>query len=378
MAGILLLISWVIGFHRKGKIMFKLLKSIIGTLAFIAVLSSFANAQSRTIATSNLTINVAPPTLYPNSAPTNCLTGHFGSGGPAVTACGNDTVGCGTLAAPCASPQYAVNIAYRLYDWANQFAPTIQLASAPCGSQFYYGPVQMSGPLIGQPGILPPLVVGPGKPNFNIGNYNPFIIQGDITCPLGAFLLSGDIGFPSSSPALSLSSGAGLKIQGLSFDTGAAAQDCVDIMDRSFLDLGFIEWGNCGNGVGAANYNIGLGIAFNSAAIISNPLVVSGGGNMAALVQLGQNSSLTPNNNGQTRTNISFGGGNFASAAFIIGGNSVIYTNGFSFSGSFTGNGIQNVENSTIENGTGAGPNTCPAGLILGHANVFQDNSVCR
>jgi hypothetical protein len=251
------------------------------------------------------------------------------------------------------------------------------MASANSPASFYYPLCQISGRLVGQPGGLPPLVVGPSKPNFNIGLYNPFVIQGDYTYPLGAFFVSGDFSMPSSGPAFSMTDGAAIKLTGLSFDSGAAAQDCMDVMNGSFIDVSYLEWGACGSGSGSANYNIGLGIAFNSNAFVTGPLTLSSG-HMNAFIQLGENSSLYPNTNGVTKQNIAMGSPSFVTAAIVVGGSSALYIQGLSFSGSFTGNGLVDVESSMVESGTGAGPNTCPANLVLSQPLIVQDYSVCR
>lgn len=345
------------------------MKRLILAMLALCLAHSIACAQ-RTTATANPDVYLAPAS--------GCTSGYwyFASGNVSIANCGNDATADGTQTHPFATCQGAVNSLYSKWDLVGQFAPVLHVGMGTSPVQFYYARCALSGRLLGQPGALAPLVVGGSSPVFKIGNYNPFVIIGDPNNVSGAFFVSGDFGNPGDGPALS-GTDVLLKAQGFAVDSGGAAQDCMDFMSDSLLDLSNILWGACGNGVGAADYNVGIGIAFNTHLIISGPLSVSSG-NMGALMQLGQNSSFYPNNNGQSKINVNFGGGTFQAAAIVIGGNSVGYTNGLSFTGSFTGGGLQIIESSTIENGTGAGPNTCPAGLILGHATLVQDNSVCR
>jgi hypothetical protein len=66
-------------------------------------------ASGRTVAGSNLTFYVAPPS--------SCTPGHWGPSGPAVTTCGNDSTGNGTQGAPWATCQHAITVLYQQYDF---------------------------------------------------------------------------------------------------------------------------------------------------------------------------------------------------------------------------------------------------------------------
>lgn len=322
--------------------------------------------MTRIQATGNMNFYIAPPTSF---------TGGYWASGGTVTVGGDDVLGDGSQAHPWATLQHAIDTLYANYDWVGKYAPTINVASKPAPGQFYYPRAAMSGRLLGQPGTMAPLQAAPGKPTFAIGNYNPFTIQGDPANPLGAFIVSGDFGFPADGPAFSMTEGAAAKVLGLTFDSGQSFQDNLDVMIGSFLDLSNVYFGNAGTPPNS--YNINIGLAFNSTLFITGPINIVG--NASAFIQAGQSSTIITNNNtGETgKVTITFSGPTFTTAAFVIDG-SHFYIQGLQFAGSFTGNGILAVDNASISNGTGAGPNTCPVGLVLGHPSVIQDNSVCR
>jgi hypothetical protein len=77
-----------------------------------------------------------------------------------------------------------------------------------------------------------PLVVGPGKPSYPIGKYLPFTLRGDPQNPLGAFLNPCPGSGRPVIPALSLNEGAALRVEGVSFDTSTAQQDCINVFNR--------------------------------------------------------------------------------------------------------------------------------------------------
>jgi hypothetical protein len=350
---------------------------------FIAIVSLFAGfnalAQStRTMAVSNLTFYVAPPTTYPDSTPTSCLSGYFGTTSLPVTVCGSDVPGCGAISAPCASPQYAVNIAYRQYDWAGQFAPTIQLASLH-GGQFYYGGVQLSGALVGQPGAMPPLVVNATAPPFPIGNYNPFVIQADPTNHLAAFLTPCTHGLPCGIPAFSTSFGAGVKLSGVTLDTSLEPQDTFDAFG-SIVDVGNIGFGNAGNG-SPSDYNLHMGCAWGALLIVSNPLTVEGG-SAASFLQAGSDCIVYPNNNGAPGLNIpvKFNGAPHYNVALFQADHATLYLQGLTLSGAPTSPlGLLAVDTAAVQTASGgAGPHTCTSAQFLGLPVNVQDNSSCR
>jgi len=344
------------------------MKWLLSTLVALLIATAPAHAQ-RTSVTSNVDMYVSPAS--------SCTPGYWYDPGGNITIanCGNDATADGTISLPFATCQGAVDWLYSKFDFVGRYAPTIHMGVAASPGQFFYPNCGLSGRLLGQPGTSPPLVVGPGLPIFKFGNYNPFLLLGDPTYPLGAFLVSGDFGYPADRPALSLTDGAALKVQGLAFDTGASQQDCIDAQGvGTLLDVANLLFGACGKPTTVSpsytNYNLGIGIAFSSHLYIDGDLAISSG-DMGAFIQLGQGSSMFPNDNGTTpKFNIAFGGGTFQAGVLVIGGASSAFLNGLTFSGSYSG--------STIENGTGAGPNTCPATMILGHAKIVQDNSSCR
>jgi hypothetical protein len=324
----------------------------------------------RAITTGNLAFYVAPPS--------SCATGYWGSGGT-VTACGSDTAGNGTQAAPWATCQHAVTVLYSQYDWQGLYAPTINMASKPSPGQFFYPRCSISGRMIGQPGSLPPFFSVTGHPTYAIGNYNPFVLRGDPANRLGAFLVSGDSGNPADGPALSLTDGAGLKIVGLTFDSGQSFQDNIDAMYGATLEIDSIALGNAGQTPGT--YNINIGCAFNCTLMFDPPTVqpgINSVGSAASLIQLGAHSTMIANNNtGQTgNVQINLSGGTFTSSVMQID-DSEVYNLGFVWTGIFAGTGYTGTKNAVVENGTGIGPRTCQ-NLILGHTDLWQDNSVCR
>ena len=336
-------------------------------------LTAFATPASaqRIFQSSNLSVYIAPPT--------NCATGYWASGG-SVTACGDDVNGNGTQAAPWATCQHAVDVLYSQYDFLGKWAPTINVASKPAPGQFFYPRCAISGRLVGQPGSLPPMFAVTGHPTYAIGNYNPFVLQGDPANRLGAFLVAGDFGFPADGPALSLTDGAGLRVRGLTFDSGQSFQDNIDVMYSATLEIDSIALGNAGTTPGT--YNINIGCAFNCTLWFDPPTVqpgINSVGSAASLIQLGAHSTMIANNNtGQTgNVQINLSGGSFP-AGVVQNDDSEVYNLGFVWTGSFTGTyGYQGTKTAVVENGTGAGPRTCP-NLILGHADLWQDNSVCR
>ena len=334
---------------------------------------------ARIMATSNITAYVAPPTLYPDGAASNCLSGHFGVGGPAVTVCGADVPGCGAITAPCASPQYPIDVFYRTYDWVTQFAPTVQLASGSGALQMYYPAIQISGPLMGQPGSMPPLVVGASMPPFPIGNYNPFVIQADPSNHLGAFLTPCTHGLPCGKPAFSASSGVGAKLSGVTLDTSLTPQDAFDAFG-SLIDVSNIGFGNAGP-PGPGNYNLHMGCAWGATLIISGPLTDEGG-SAASFLQAGADCRVYPNNNGAPGLNIpvTFNGAPHFYTALFQADHATLYLQGLTLSGAPTSPlGLLAVDTAAVQTASGgAGPHTCTSAQFLGLSVNVQDNSSCR
>jgi hypothetical protein len=346
----------------------KILFFALSTFLFVAP----ACAQ-RAFQSANLDVYIAPPT--------SCATGYWWApgGNTAVSTCGDDVNGQGTQAAPWATCQHAVDTLYSKYDFLGKWAPTIHVAAKPSPGQFFYPRCAISGRLVGQPGSVPSFFAVPGKPTYALGNYNPFTLVADPTNRLGAFLVAGDFGFPADGPALSLTDGAGLRVRGTTFDSGQSFQDNIDVMYGATLEIDSIAVGNAGTTPGT--YNINIGCAFNCVLMFDPPTMQPGlnsVGSAASLIQIGAHSTMIANNTGQTgNVQINLSGGTFPSSVMQID-DSEVYNLGFVWTGSFTpGVGYTGTKNAVVENGTGAGPRTCP-NLILGHADLWQDNSVCR
>jgi hypothetical protein len=334
--------------------------------------------MTRSVATSNIQRFISPPS-------SSFTTGAYWTVGstqvPAVP--GNDATGNGSQSAPYATIQRAVDEMYADWDFAGKYAPNIYVASKPgSGIGYLYPRVAMSGRLLGQPGVFPPLQAVPGKPLFNIGVYNPFTLQGDPANPIGAVIAVGNYGslgsFDDNGPAISLSDTAGLKVFGFLIDSGPSYQDNIDVMNASMLDIDHVMLGNAGQITGG-HYNLHIGVSMSSTLMVS-----AGGlnvvGNSVAMAQIGASSCFIGNNNGgQTGTiPITLSGVTFDDAMFIIDG-SEAYTQGMAFTGSFTGRGAHLTANGVIVNGTGSIMVTpTGGGTPVAHTILLEDGSRWR
>jgi hypothetical protein len=301
-----------------------------------------------------------------------------------VSPYGNNETGSGSQNAPFATPQRAADELYAKYDFQCKYKPGIQLASAPQGQQYYYPGLQISGRLVGQCGTMRPLVVGDGRPTYPIGKYLPLTLRGDPAYPLGAFLNPNPNAGRPAVPALSLTEGAALKVEGISFDTTLAKQDNVDVFNGAFLDLSHVVFGNAGDP--AESWNIHIGVAWSSQLVITGPIDINGGA--MGFLQTGQGAVVYCDNNvganGTEQIPITFHDNPlFRMANIMADANSTIYLS-CRVQGTARGHRAVLTRNAVLDTLTGKtlpdatiGP--CNQDVIPGDKPmVIQDHSVCR
>lgn len=340
-------------------------------LAALALAVGFVAALINTNASAQVTFTPAQR-LAPNGnftmyvAPASgCAAAYWGAGGPQATVCGIDTVGCGfSQSMPCATPQYVNNALFANYDFQGLFCPTMQLAvayqqgqpNAAAPYQMLYSGLQVSGRLVGQPGTLAPLFVGPGKPSYPVGVYCPYTIQGDPAYPKGATLNPG-AGGRASIPALSLTDSAAMKLSGIGFDTSTTPMDCLDIYS-AFAEVDNLYFGNCGPP--PSSYNLSIGIAWvgrgGATLIVNGPLTVAG--SAFSFIQAGASSSVLWNNNDAFGMLVTWlNSPHFPQGIFVADG-SQIFMAGVQQSGVATGPAALVLRLGTMFTATGTPSNT--------------------
>jgi hypothetical protein len=218
-----------------------------------------------------------------------------------------------------------------------------------------------------------PLVVGPGKPSYPIGKYLPFTLRGDPQNPLGAFLNPCPGSGRPVIPALSLNEGAALRVEGVSFDTSTAQQDCINVFTGSFLDLSDnIYFGNARDP--SNTWNVHIGVAWSSTLVITGTIVLLG--SAASFIQTGANSTVYWDNNtgqaGNTPVYILYNQ-RFGSGFFAVDGASTVYASA-NFIGSARGSKAAIVRNSVLDSCRAPDQNLIPGDSPM----VIQDNSLYR
>lgn len=343
---------------------------VIAALAY----TKTATAQ-RAIVSANFSVYVAPAT--------ECTSGYWPDTMMPVTACGSDVTGNGTQSAPWLNPQYAINMLYANYDFVGQFAPTIVLAVANSPGNFLYTGVSLSGRLLGQPGTIPTLLGG-SLPNVSVGNYNPFTLMGDKNSQLGAIINPGSGGRPSVN-ALSMTEGAALKVIGITFDTTSANTSDILVFQGSFLDISYVTIGNAGTPW--ANTGLDqIGIAWGGSTVMVNgPITIVGSG--SSFVEMGTDSNIYWNNNGQTPMTVACNGTPHYMNGMFNANNGTIWMGGVTFPGcTISGPTAAVAQFGGIidtNTGTGAinGPPTCHGSYFPPGSTMQinqQDNGVCR
>lgn len=258
-----------------------------------------------------------------------------------VSSTGSDTTGDGTSALPWATPQHAWDTLYRTHD-LNCYPATIQAACAASPGYTYYPGLKASGRLFGQCGNFPQLVVGGGKPNFQVGNYAPVTLRGNPAYPTGCFI------YPNTGEgsAISLSDGASLKVDGWGADTSRSQQDMFQVMGNSLLEVSNLILGNAG--MPGNTWSNHFSVAWNASLMISGPYTV--GGSAFNHMQIGANANMYINNNGDPGipVPITFTG-NPHFACTIISDNSWVFISGVTFSGAVTAKSTCLYRNGVIE-----------------------------
>lgn len=353
-------------------------------LFLVAFLVSFS-AHARTVASTDVTLYVAP---YGSCSG---LYWPAYRGGPLVnvTTCGNDTTGNGSQALPYATFQKAADVFMADYDMAGKYVPTIQAAVSYSG-QIAYGPVQISGRIVGQAGTIPALQVGYDSNNvplpfFPMGKYAPFTLRGDPNNPTRAII------FPQVEQQCFSLTETAIKIEGLTCDTALTKQDCVEVFN-SFLDIGNAWFGNCGHPVGSS-YNLVFGVAWHSTVLFTAPITVSGGAQ--AFMQIAQSVAMGNSNEPTSAIPINIVNTPTFNYFFIIDA-STVYAHTMTFSGAINGKkalvlrGGQLFTNTGIANGITSGglPATRSCFTNPGTSNFIpgtwnpatdvEDNAVCR
>jgi len=277
---------------------------------------------------------------------------------------------------PWATVQHAVDTLMANYDFQCRWKVTIQLAVGSSSQPDIYDGFQVSGRLVGQCGSVAPLIVGRGYPPFQMGKYLPFTVRGDPANPLGAFFN------PTLKQCVSMSDGAGLKIEGFTCDTYAAKVDGIDVFNGSLLDISTIWFGNSGQGPEGTPGFLHMGVAWNSTVIFSGQIWVAG--SAQSFMQIAHSIVQENSDNGAPLIPITFMGGNFPSGVFIVD-DSILYIYAFQFSGTVSGPKAVVMRNGVLFSNTGDGtakscftrnPNFMPGSWNAD--TQILDNSVCQ
>jgi len=218
-------------------------------------------------------------------------------------------------------------------------------------------------------------VVGNGFPPFLIGKYIPFTVRGDPDNPNGAFF------YPSDRPCVSITDGAGLKLEGITCDTSRTTMDCIDVFNGSYLDLSYAWFGQAGN----HGQFLHMGVAWNSTVIFTGQIWITG--SAASFMQIAHSISQANIDGDAPRVPVTFiGSPTFLWGVFLVD-DSIVYTNGMSFSGSVIGSKATVMRNGVLFTNTGNGTarscftNPGTQSVIPGTwdpAVSILDNSVCQ
>ena len=270
----------------------------------------------------DVTVFVAPPTGWEGA--------YWGSYGGSVTAGGSDTTGDGTQTAPWATIQQAWDWAIANLDGQGLYGFTIQLATAASPGSLYYGGFFQTGKFPGQGATLPPLYVGPSDPPFYMGSYHPVVLRGDHNNALGAFINPGEHGF-AAQQGVSQGTDAELRIEGVFFDTAAAAMDCIDAFG-ALLVLDSVGFGDAG--APGDSYNVHIALGWGAKLIFDGPVWVNGVA--ASWLQGAYESVIQWNNNGDDEAGmtVTMGSTNqaFPQGAIVLTG-AVLFMQGVDFVG---------------------------------------------
>jgi hypothetical protein len=190
---------------------------------------------------------------------------------------GSDTLGDGSIGNPWKTPQGAWNNLFKGYDLCGNKLDIVLKSGAPgSGIQIAYPGINISGRLPGQAGGLT-LSVSPTIPPYVLGANQLVTLRGsEPTNPLGVILHPGGTHNGetfASTPGVSMTDYASLKIKDLTIDSYIANKDCIALY-AAFLTMENIHFGN-------ANWDPAIGCnhiaaAFGALVVVAGPTTVHG------------------------------------------------------------------------------------------------------
>jgi hypothetical protein len=215
----------------------------------------------------------------------------------------------------------------------------------------FYSGFTHSGRFLGQRGIAVPLKNRPGKPDFVIGNEGRVSIVGDPQHLHGAFIRSLT---PTFGPCVALSEGASLHMDGVLFDNGSAAQDCIEVFNNAFLSLGNVHFGAAGDPT-ECNH---ISIAFGSSVFMNGLVRITGPASSFCNVASG--SSIYWNNNLDPAYPMLIDIPNPVNIprGFLLADAAIAYIGGVSWHGYFIGPKAMVVRNGVVMSAGGGLPGT--------------------
>ena len=165
---------------------------------------------------------------------------------------------------------------------------TIQLQTGTQVNPIFYKALNIGGRITGQAGMDMRMKVGPGYPDFRLGNSGRITLRGNPTNPWGAFIYDST----DDNGAITLVEGASLWVDGITMNT--KTQDCVDVFYGSFLCLQNIVFVTAGPTVNA--YSNHISCAMGGTVFITGKVTVCGWA--ASFANVGSGGYLYWNTNG--------------------------------------------------------------------------------